>query len=363
MKGYTKEELCCIWLDSFLGLEYKHKIKAIDIIKDAEGSSLMQRVLKYLLSVVDKEMHSTLTSSANTKYVEYVLDGLSRANVSALTIFSESYPNSLKEIPHPPIVLYYKGDIALLKSKAFGIVGSRKSLPLSIKIAENYSKELSSVGFTLVTGIAEGVDCAVLKTAVSEKAKAISVIAGGFNHVYPASNKDLLDKVVERGLAISEYPPDTVPKPFMFPVRNRIIAGLSKGVLIVSGAIKSGTLYTAEYSEEYGKDLFAVPYSVGIESGAGCNDLIKRGAILTDNPKDILDFYGIEKRSESETFSKLEKQIINCLKDGEVHIEKLSASIGRQVFEVTPTLSILEIKGIVARSGNVYGLISNFSEE
>ncbi len=365
MKGYTKEELCCIWLDSFLGLEYKHKIKAIEIIEEVDdGSLLMEKVLSFLLSVVNKEMHATLTASANQNYLNYVLEGLVRSGVNAVTMFSEDYPKSLKEITIPPLVLYCKGNVKILKNKIFGIVGSRKSLPLSIKIAENYSKALADAQFTLVTGIAEGVDGAVLKTAVSENAKVISVIAGGYNHVYPKNNKDLLDKVIECGLAVSEYPPDTVPKPFMFPIRNRIISALAKGVLVVSGAIKSGTLYTAEYAEEFGKDLFAVPYSVGIDSGAGCNDLIKRGAILTDNPKDILDFYGIEKSSNAfDTLSEFEKQIINCLKDGEVHIEKLSASIGRQVFEVTPTLSILEMKGIVARSGNVYGLISNFSEE
>ena len=214
-----------------------------------------------------------------------------------------------------------------------------------------------------MTGIAEGVDTAVLQSALKVKGKVISVIAGGFDNVYPKSNSELLDRIIENGLAISEYPPSTVPKPFHFPVRNRIIAGLSVGSLIVSGAIKSGTMYTAEYSVEYGKDLFAVPYSVGVSSGEGCNELIKRGAMLTDKPEDILTFSGIEEKKEKIVLSDEEKEIVNILRDGEQHIEKLSAKLNTRAFELTPILSILELKGMVVKSGNVYGLIRIDSEE
>ena len=301
--------------------------------------------------------------SHNEKSLDSLVENLDKKGIKAVTIYSSDYPEYLLNTDCPPFVLYCKGDVALLKSKCFAIVGTRRITNYGRAITEKFTKGLVDAGFTIVSGLSCGVDTIAHQTTLDKGGKTIAVLAGGFKHIYPQTNYNLAKTIEETNLLISEYPPNTKPLAYYFPVRNRIIAGLSKGVLIVSGAIKSGTLYTAEYAEEYGKDLFAVPYSVGIKSGAGCNDLIKRGAILTDNPKDILDFYGIEKRSERETFSELEKQIINCLKDGEVHIEKLSASIGRQVFEVTPTLSILEIKGIVARSGNVYGLISNFSEE
>ena len=146
-------------------------------------------------------------------------------------------------------------------------------------------------------------------------------------------------------------------------MRNRIIAGLSKGVLIVSGAMKSGTLYTAEYAEEYGRDLFAIPYSAGISSGAGCNDLIKRGAYLTDSPEDILSFYGENNEKRKETYTDAEREILRALSDGELHIEKLSSALKKNAFEITPILSILEIKGVVVKSGNVYGLTRKYSEE
>ena len=154
-----------------------------------------------------------------------------------------------------------------------------------------------------------------------------------------------------------------LPKPYFFPIRNRIIAGIAQAVLIVSGGIKSGTLYTAEYAGEYGRDLFAVPYNVGVQSGAGCNELIKRGAILTDNPNDILEFYGLEDKEINVQLSNAEKEIIKALSEGQMHIEKLSSVLGKRTFEIMPTLSILEIKGIVAKGGNVYELIRNYSEE
>lgn len=365
MVKYNQEELCLIWLDSFLGLEYKHKLELFNKIS---GKSDIKAVLlslkEYIINAIGENEFNTVINSANRDYFSGVIKRLNDKSVIAVTLKSENYPENLKVIPHPPLVLYAKGNLNLLKEKSFAVVGSRKSLPLSIKLAENYSEELLRANFTLVTGIAEGVDCAVLKTAVEKKGKVISVIAGGFDNVYPKSNLDLLNKVVESGsLAISEYPPETTPRPYHFPVRNRIIAALGVGALIVSGAKKSGTLYTAEYAEEYGKDLFAIPYSAGIESGAGCNDLIKRGAMLTDTPKDILEFYGEYSEKPKIELTEREREVISALKDGEQHIEKLSGALNLRAFELTPTLSILEIKGLVVKSGNVYGLTANGMEE
>ena len=143
------------------------------------------------------------------------------------------------------------------------------------------------------------------------------------------------------------------------------IAGLSKGVLIVRAGKKSGTLYTAEYAEEYGRDLFAIPYSVGIASGVGTNDLIKRGAILTDTPEDILLFYGIEeKKSETEELTDIEKAVVTAIAEEPLHIEKICEKTGKKVFEIASVLSFLEIKGIIVKAGiNVYGLGKNLSEE
>lgn len=363
---YTNGELCLIWLDSFVGLEYRHKQELYKLIEGkTEIKFLLEKGREYIINAIGEKEYGTIVGSANANYMDFILSGLERRKVRAVTVVSKGYPENLLNTPCPPLVLYCKGDVSLLKANNFAIVGSRKSLPLSIKLAESYTKQLSSVGFVAVTGIAEGVDTKVLETALSNGGKVISVLGGGFDNVYPKSNAQLLEKVVEKGLAVCEYPPETVPRAFHYPVRNRIIAALSKGVLIVSGGIKSGTKYTALYAEEYGKDVFAIPYGVGVASGAGCNELIKCGAMLTDTPNDILEFYGVQgKAPESVSLTEIESKIINALKDGEMHVEKLCKAVDKRVFEIMPLLSALEIKGFIVKSGvNVYGLCRSNLEE
>ncbi len=368
MAKYSNSELCLIWLDSFLGLEYKHKKELYKLINGKEGiKELLSRGKDYIVNCVGDSEYTNIVGSANPEYLSFILDGLETRGITAVTINSPDYPKLLSETPFSPLVLYAKGDISLLNSKCFGIVGSRKSLPISIKIAEDFSKNLAEAGFTLVTGIAQGIDETVIKSALAVNAKVISVLGGGMDNIYPSSNKDLVNKVCEDGLVITEYPPEIASVAYHFPIRNRIIAGLSCGVLIVSGATKSGTQYTANYAIEYGRDLFAIPYGVGVPSGAGCNDLIKRGALLCDCPQDILEFYGLDKKQEQQNklaFSADELEIIKALADGEQHIQKICQLINKPIFEVLPVLSELEIKGIVNKNGvNVYGLVRSVLEE
>lgn len=366
MKSYNANELCLIWLDSFLRLEYKHKKYLYETLNGKSGiKNLIEQNKDYVVSHIGLEEFNTLLCACRQEYLDSVLDGLKRRSVVAITIDSKDYPKELLNTEIPPLVLYCKGNISLLNSKCFSIVGSRKSLPLSVKLSKAYAKELLNAGFTLVTGIAQGVDSAVLQTAIDLNKPAISVLAGGFDNVYPKSNEGLIDLLIKNGLVITEYPPETITQKYFYPIRNRIIAGLSKGVLVTSGALKSGTLHTANFALEYGKDLFSIPYSVGIESGAGCNDLIKRGAILTDTPKDVLDFYGIEnKESLKIELSEIEKQIVSLLKEQESTVDKLCNLLNKKVFEVAPYLSMLEIKGVIIKNGiNSYSLCQNFMEE
>ena len=359
MKKYTNQELCLLWLDSFIGLEYIHKQQLYKLINGKPDiRKLIERGKDYIVSNLSEKVYDTVHASATAEYMDFLMGGLERRNIAAVTVVSEDYPDKLKSISAPPLVLYCKGDASLLKSRAFGIVGSRKSLPLSLSLASEYTKALSKAGFTIVTGIAEGVDTAVLSAATDCGARPVSVIAGGFDNVYPKSNASLFEKVVKNGLAVTESPPETTPLPFLFPVRNRIIAGLAEGVLIASGGLKSGTLYTAEYAEEFGRDVFAVPYSPGVASGAGCNELLKRNPhiMLTDSPKDILDFYGITpEKTERSALNETETKILSLLSEGGKHIDGICSALGMRVQEIAPFLAMLEIKGYVFKNGvNVY---------
>ena len=358
MKKYDKNELALIWLDSFEGLEYHKKQVLYGKIK---GKTEIKRIISenadYLIQAVGEKGYSNILNSANAEYFDFVMSGLKREGVTAITIESSLYPERLKTTDIPPLVLYAKGNLELLKEECFAIVGSRKSLALSVKLAEEYTKKLIDHDFTIVTGIAEGIDETVLKTAIKNGGKVISVIAGGINNIYPAMNENLCLEIVKKGLVISEHRPEINPKPYFFPVRNRIIAGLSKGVLIVSAGAKSGTLYTAEYGFTYGRDVFAIPYGIDVPLGKGCNDLIKRGAILTDSFEDIENFYGLSKIDKKQVLTLEEAEIVKVLRDGGTHVEKIALKLKKEVYELLPTLSIMEIKGITVKSGvNVYSL-------
>ena len=358
---YTKDELCYIWIDSFSKIEYRHKKELFNLISGkGEIKKLLLDGRDYVVNNIGQTEYDTLVASANPSYLDYVISSLEKRDIVAITIVSEDYPKSLLQTDFPPLVLYAKGNVKLLSERSFSIVGSRKSLPLSINVAKDYANALIDANFTLVTGIAEGVDEAVLDAAVKKRAKVISVVAGGLDHIYPKSNMSLAEKVVKTGLLISEYPPEIAPQRYMFPVRNRIIAALSVGTLIVSAGLKSGTLYTAEYATEYGKDVFAIPYSVGVASGQGCNDLIKRGVSLTDTPNDILEFYGVENKKEQIELTEQEQSIVSVLSDGEMHIDKISERVNKPVYEILTVLSMLEIKNVIVKNGaNVYGLVRN----
>lgn len=358
---YSEKELLIIWLDSFHEIDYKNKRALYELLLfKSDLKRTIETSKAEITAALGDAGYNVLYCSANGNYLKETLSKLEAAGEIAITAESELYPERLKEIPEPPLALYAKGNSELLKNEIFGIVGSRKSIPLSLSVAKDFSTELINGGFTLVTGTAEGVDSEVLKAGLSS-GKVIAVSASGLNNIYPALNAGLIDKIAEKGLVISEQREDVKAMPFMFPVRNRIIAGLSVGTLIVSGRLKSGTMYTAGYAIDYGRDLFAVPYSVGIESGTGTNELIKNGAILADSPKDILSFYGIESKTEEEThFSDTEREIVSALKDSPLHIEKVTERLNKQVYEITSALTVLEIKGVVYKNGtNTYGLVRN----
>ena len=361
---YKENELALLWIDSFLNLSYYDKQYLYSLIKGKEHiKSVLEGNSIEIIEKVTKEAFDQIINSANREYFASIIGELEEKGITAITAESENYPTSLLETDEPPLVLYAMGNLSLLENDLFGIVGSRKTLPLSVSIAKDYTKTLVEAGLTIVTGIAQGIDKAVIESALGS-GKLISVIAGGFDNIYPKSHTQLFNEVVDRGLVISEQPPKVVPQPFNFPRRNRIISALSRGVLIVSGAKKSGTLYTAEYAEIYGKDVFAVPYSIGTASGEGCNELIKKGASLTDTPKDILDFYGLEVKEEKEQLPKEEQIIVNVLKDGALHINLICEKTNKDIVEVTTLISMLVIKGIVVKSGtNVYGLTRKISED
>ncbi len=288
-----------------------------------------------------------------------LFENLQKRGIECVTYFSPLYPEQLKHIDEPPAVLFCKGNIKLLKSNCFSVVGSRRTPSSSAALCRKISGELTQA-FTVVTGMAEGADSAAVEGALPS-GKIISVLANGFDCFYPACNKSLIEKVSSSGLLISEYLPHILPLKYNFPYRNRIIAGLSRGTLVVSAGKKSGALITADYALEYGREVFAFPYGAGISSGAGCNALIKNGAYLTENILDIFEVFGLDLKTSEKAveLTDLETAVLGQIKiTGEAFLPVIAQNLKMFTYQLIPVVSSLEIKGLIVRlGGNRYGIV------
>ncbi|ANB58418.1 DNA protecting protein DprA [Anoxybacillus sp. B7M1] len=211
-------------------------------------------------------------------------------NIHIVTVFDDIYPKWLKHIFAPPWVLYAKGNIEWLSScKMISMVGTRKPTEEGIRALRLLVPPLIQHDWTIVSGLALGIDAAAHQTAVQSGGKTIAVIAGGVEHIYPKQNRSLAEKLMNEHLVVSEYPPHTKPQKWQFPLRNRIISGLSLGTVVVQAKEKSGSLITASLALEAGREVFAVPGSIFLEQADGTNQLIQMGAKLVRSAWDIME--------------------------------------------------------------------------
>ncbi len=357
MKNYTLSELAVILLDCYEGFEYKHKKAILDLYKGKEETLFenFEPAHSYVLTNVGDSAANTLKKSFNLDFAEDIANKLKKKNVTAITFISKEYPENFLNYPVFPLILYAKGDISLLsENKKFAIVGSRKTLPFVLRATEKISETLADNGYIIVTGSAVGGDRSAILGAV-KSGKIISVLANGLDFVYPESNRALVEKIAEKGLVISEYPPETPSAPWRFPMRNRIIAALGDALLVASGSIDSGTRHTAKFAEAYSKRIYAFPYSIGESCGEICNLLIKLDkAKLIENAEDIALSEGFEIVKCSIDLTDDEKIILSAI-DGQITPDKIAEKTGKKIYEVMPVLSMLEIKGAVSKAaGNMY---------
>lgn len=206
-----------------------------------------------------------------------------------VSLHDERYPPLLKELSDAPIMLYVRGEVGLLNDPQVAVVGSRHASRLGLSTAEDFAQYLSSVGLTITSGLALGIDTASHQGGLKGQGKTIAVVGTGLDRVYPASNRNLARQIAEEGAMVSEYPLGTKPLAHHFPQRNRIISGLSTGVLVVEAALKSGSLITAKQAMEQGREVFAVPGAINNPNAKGCHELIRQGAKLVQSGQDVLE--------------------------------------------------------------------------
>ena len=267
------------------------------------------------------------------------------------------YPKAWGNLDDAPETLYAVGDLSLLSKRKFVVVGSRRTPVNAMKLGETIARELSSQ-FVIVTGAADGGDTAAIAGALQKGV--ICVLPGGFSAI-PQTNLPLLERVAENGLLLSLHAYETPVRSFSYEYRNKYMAALGEGVLVLGAGEKSGALITAKYAQEFSKKIFALPYPPNAASGVGCNLLIKNGGYLTENAGDVFAVYGMDDTQTQKRIelSSDEEKLYNVLRENaEGHVNELAAATGIPVFKLRAVLSALEIKGLaVSLGGNRYSVV------
>ena len=266
------------------------------------------------------------------------------------TIEDDIYPQCLKEISNPPLKLYYKGNLDLLKDeRLIAVVGTRNPSSYGKLCCEYMVKKMTSANITIVSGFAKGIDSIAHKTSLLTGGKTIAVIASGLDIVYPASNLSLYREIEEKGLILSEYEAGVKPFKFNFPQRNRIIAGLSKGIIVVESKDRGGSLITADLALEFNRDVYAVPGDVFSEYSKGCNNLIRDSkAKSLSNINELLDDYSwkIEEKNINNKYTQNQLLILNSL-SSEKNLANILMETKSEQTEILAELMTLEIMGVI----------------
>ena len=286
------------------------------------------------------------------------------SSIRTIKVSGREYPELLKKIYDPPEELYIRGSIDILCSRCIAIVGTRTATNYGKEIARRFANELSQCGFTIVSGLAEGIDTEAHKGALEAGGKTIAVFGCGIDQIFPAANRKLAEGIEKNGALVSEYKPGTPTAKWTFPRRNRIISGLSLGVVMVEGHWDSGAMITAKLALDEGREVFAVPGNIEIDQTKGPHWLIKQGAKLTESVDDILEEFDIKrvaggsaKEIDRSQLSSDEVKIISILTKEPKHIDEISASTQMESHETLGILSILEIRGIVKQMPGKYFVI------
>ena len=290
--------------------------------------------------------------------------------IEIITYIEDRYPASLKQIHDPPLALYVKGKIECADSQAIAIVGTRNPTHYGLQVAEMFGFQLARAGFVIVSGLAKGIDASAHSGAIKSHGRTLAVLGGGIDKLSPHSNEALAELIVENGALISEYPLGRPPDKTTFPVRNRIVSGLSMGVIVVEAGHKSGALITARVAAEQGKIVFAVPGRIDSSRSFGTNMLIKEGARLVQSVDDVLrefEYLSPALLARSDVFTKpkpvlseAEEKIVRLIDSGITDIDSLIRASGLGVSTVNSLLIELEMKRIVhIAPGRIVELVGN----
>ena len=317
---------------------------------------------------VGEDVADAIIGWRSTVKLEKELQNIASYGCRVLTWLDEEYPPMLREIYDPPIVLYVRGEILPRDKNAIAMIGSRQTTHYGIETARKLSYQLAYTGVTVISGGARGIDTAAHQGALSAKGRTIAVLGTGINIVFPPENQELFERIALSGAVVTQFPFNRPGDKQSFPIRNRIVAGMTQGCVVVEARRNSGALITTKFANDYGRQIFAVPGRIDSPHSKGCHDLIKNGAKLCESAEDILDefeyLFPASKRPESaaETgqlpgldLSDEEALILDLLKKGEHTVDELIRESGLPVSKTNVVLLGLQMKKLLRQlPGRVY---------
>ena len=276
-----------IWLSLIKNLGSKRKLKLLELYRTPEEIYKLTKEELININGIGEAIANDIIISKNEKILNYHIKYMKENNIKIININEREYPQALKKIYDPPISLYVKGNIKKLNNKNIGIVGCRECTTYGKKSAEYFAYNLSKQNINIVSGLAKGIDSYAHLGSLNT-GNTIAVLGNGLDMIYPKENLELANEIIKKGgTIISEYPCGSKPDKMKFPARNRIISGISSGIIVIEAKEKSGTLITVDFALEQGRDVFVVPGNINSINSVGTNDLIKQGARLVTTYEDI----------------------------------------------------------------------------
>ncbi|MGI6175519.1 MAG: DNA-processing protein DprA [Christensenellales bacterium] len=362
----TKHTLYWVWLASIQGMTARRFYRMVDRFEDALG--VWEHASADCEDFMDTAgpLADTIIAHRNEPCVETLFADMQKIGCRALPMFDNEYPKLLREISDPPPVLFVKGG-RIDYPRAISVVGSRRFDRVGEDTAVKIGQELSDAGICVVSGMAEGIDSCAHNGALKGKTPTVAVFGCGVDVIYPRYNQELYARILDQnGAIVSEYPPKTGVARAHFPVRNRIISGMSRAVVVVQAPQKSGAMITVRHALEQGRDVFSVPGSILSRYYEGTNQLLKEGAFLYTQLCDILGEYGWEDIQQPDSavdsapfeLNDGEKLVYSILEKGEYTYEELIIHTNMDAQTLSPLLSHMELKGLIIRSaGNIFGIM------
>ncbi|MCC2645083.1 MAG: dprA [Burkholderiales bacterium] len=345
-------------LHSWLHLAMTPKVGPKTVLKLLHHFTTVENILAQDSNTLSQFVGSTvarlIVANAAEKAVNEAYTWLEKDKSNNIITLADSfYPKGLGEMVDPPIILFAKGDLSLLDKHKFTIIGTRHPTEQGTLNAFNFAKHLSNLDLTIVSGMADGIDRYAHLGALEGHGKTIGVIGTGIDRVYPASNKDLFHKVAVDGLLLSEFALGTQPFVGNFPRRNRIVAGLSKGCLVIESAVDGGSMITANMALEMGREVMAIPGSIHNPVARGCHKLIKVGAKLIETTNDIIEELQIVQEVQKSVMAEpINDPILQIMGFDAVDIDHICNKLNVSVAEICANLLALELDGHITNCGN-----------